>query len=44
MAFFLINISGKAMTERHMVKKYPDYAGYKQRISGFIPLPPKSPH
>ena len=41
MAFFLVNISGKAMTERHMVKKYPEYADYKARVSGFIPMPPK---
>ncbi len=40
MAFFLINISGKALTERFMEKKYPEYADYKKRVSGFIPLPP----
>ncbi len=41
MAFFLVKVSGKAMTERHMSKKYPEYAEYKERVSGFIPLPPK---
>ena len=41
MAFFLIKISGKAMTERHMRRKYPEYAEYERRTSGFFPLPPK---
>lgn len=42
MTFFLVKISGKALTERMMEKKYPEYAEYKRRVSGFIPLPPKS--
>lgn len=41
MAFFLVKISGKALTERMMEKKYPDYADYKIRTAGFIPRPPK---
>ncbi len=41
MAVFLVFISGKALTERMMEKKYPEYAEYKKRTSGFIPLPPK---
>jgi steroid 5-alpha reductase family enzyme len=41
MAFFLVNVSGKAMLERAMEKKYPEYSGYKQSTSGFFPLPPK---
>ncbi|MHA7871211.1 MAG: DUF1295 domain-containing protein [Hyphococcus sp.] len=41
MAFFLVKVSGKAMTERLMEKKYPDYAAYKARVSGFLPMPPK---
>ncbi len=41
MVFFLVRISGVAMTERHMMKKYPEYAAYKKRVNGFIPLPPK---
>lgn len=41
MAFFLVAISGKALTERMMEKKYPEYAAYKERTSGFIPWPPK---
>lgn len=41
MAFFLINVSGKAMLERAMEKKYPEYTGYKQSTSGFFPSPPR---
>ena len=37
MALFLIAISGKAMTERHMEKNYPEYAAYRARVSGFFP-------
>lgn len=42
MAFFLVKVSGKAMTERMMEKKYPEYADYKRRVSGFLPMPPKA--
>jgi len=42
MIFFLYHVSGKAMLERSMSKRYPDYADYKKRVSGFFPLPPKS--
>ena len=42
MAFFLVKISGKALTERFMEKKYPEYADYKRRVSGFFPLPPRN--
>lgn len=41
MAFFLVKVSGKAMTERHMVQKYTDYEAYKASTSGFLPMPPK---
>lgn len=41
MAHFLINISGKALLERGMSRKYPEYAAYKMKTSGFFPLPPK---
>lgn len=41
MAFFLVCVSGKAMTERLMAKKYPEYEAYQQRTSGFIPWPPR---
>jgi steroid 5-alpha reductase family enzyme len=41
MAHFLINVSGKALLERGMEKKYPEYAAYRQSTSGFFPLPPR---
>ena len=41
MTHFLMNVSGKAMLERAMEKKYPEYAAYKQSTSGFFPLPPR---
>lgn len=41
MTYFLYNVSGKALLERSMEKKYPEYADYKKRVSGFIPLPPR---
>lgn len=41
MTHFLVNISGKALLERGMEKKYPEYAAYKKSTSGFFPLPPK---
>lgn len=41
MTFFLVNVSGKAMLERAMEKKYPEYSSYKQSTSGFFPTPPK---
>jgi steroid 5-alpha reductase family enzyme len=41
MALFLVKISGKALTEKLMRRKSPDYAAYQARTSGFIPLPPK---
>lgn len=42
MTVFLVFISGKAMTERMMEKKYPAYADYKYRTAGFFPWPPRS--
>ncbi|MFN0025072.1 MAG: DUF1295 domain-containing protein [Parvularculaceae bacterium] len=41
MAFFLVNVSGKALLERAMEKKYQEYAAYKKSVSGFIPMPPR---
>ena len=41
MALFLVKVSGKAMTERHMDEKYSEYETYKATTSGFIPMPPK---
>ncbi|MEM1396132.1 MAG: DUF1295 domain-containing protein [Pseudomonadota bacterium] len=42
MAHFLMNISGKALLEKAMVKKYPEYHEYKNTTSGFFPRPPKT--
>lgn len=42
MSYFLIFVSGKAMKEKMMAKKYPEYEDYKKRTSGFFPWPPKS--
>lgn len=41
MTHLLHNISGKALTERSMEKRYPEYAAWRARTSGFIPLPPR---
>lgn len=41
MAHFLVNVSGKALLERRLERKYPDYAAYRARTSGFVPMPPK---
>jgi steroid 5-alpha reductase family enzyme len=42
MAHFLVNVSGKALLERGMAEKYPEYAAYRRSTSGFFPLPPKT--
>ena len=42
MIVLLVKVSGKALTEYHMNRKYPEYAAYKVATSGFIPMPPKS--
>ncbi len=41
MIFFLYNVSGKALLERSMDKKYPEYADYRKSVSGFFPMPPR---
>jgi steroid 5-alpha reductase family enzyme len=41
MIHFLHNVSGKALLERGLEKRYPEYSAYRQRTSGFFPLPPK---
>ena len=41
MAYFLVNVSGKALLERGMEKKYEEYAAYKLSTSGFFPMPQK---
>jgi len=41
MFVFLYFLSGKGLLERLMSKKYPEYADYRNRVSGFFPWPPK---
>jgi len=41
MTLFLVRISGKALLERDMAKRRPEYADYIKRTSGFFPLPPR---
>ena len=41
MTYFLINVSGKALLERDLVRRRPGYADYVKSTSGFFPLPPK---
>lgn len=38
--YFLTRQTGKALTERMMLAKYPAYSEYMERTSGFFPLPP----
>ena len=40
MIYFLYHASGKALLERSMSRRYPEYETYKKRVSGFFPLPP----
>lgn len=42
MLHFLVNWSGKALLERDMAKRYPDFETYQSRVSGFFPKPPKN--
>jgi len=41
MLFFLVRMTGKALTEKLMLEKHPAYRAYTQRTSGFFPLPPR---
>jgi steroid 5-alpha reductase family enzyme len=43
MTFLLVRVSGKAMLERSIGKRRPEYADYVRRTSGFVPLPPRTP-
>ncbi|MFN3214831.1 MAG: DUF1295 domain-containing protein [Henriciella sp.] len=42
MFYVLYRFAGKAVLERSMVRRYPDYESYKQRVSGFFPRPPRA--
>jgi steroid 5-alpha reductase family enzyme len=41
MTLLLVRVSGKAMLERDIGKRRPEYAEYIKRTSGFFPFPPK---
>lgn len=41
MTFFLLKVSGVALTERNVRRSRPGYAEYIERTSAFIPRPPK---
>ncbi|MDQ6804584.1 MAG: DUF1295 domain-containing protein [Actinomycetota bacterium] len=41
MTLLLVRVSGKAMLERDIGKRRPEYAAYIERTSGFFPLPPR---
>jgi steroid 5-alpha reductase family enzyme len=38
---FLLNVTGKKLLERKMLKERPGYADYVARTSGFVPMPPR---
>ena len=41
MTFFLLRVSGVALTERTITSRRPGYDAYVKRTSAFVPLPPK---
>ncbi len=41
MTYFLLKVTGKALLERRMSRKKPNYAAYIARTSGFVPWFPK---
>lgn len=41
MSVLLIRVSGKGLLERDIGRRRPAYAGYVERTSGFLPLPPR---
>jgi steroid 5-alpha reductase family enzyme len=43
MTHFLLNVTGKRLLERRMLRARPDYAAYVARTSGFFPRPPRAP-
>jgi steroid 5-alpha reductase family enzyme len=42
MSILLYQVSGKALLEKTIGDRRPDYAEYARRTSGFFPLPPKA--
>lgn len=43
MVFLLLRVSGVAMLESTITERRPDYVNYQQRVSSFIPWPPRPP-
>jgi steroid 5-alpha reductase family enzyme len=41
MTILLMRVSGKALLERDIAERRPEYADYVERTSGFFPRPPK---
>lgn len=41
MTFFLLRVSGVALTEKTIAKRRPGYEQYMKRTSAFVPLPPR---
>ena len=41
MTFFLLRVSGVALTEKTIARRRPGYAEYMERTSAFVPLPPR---
>lgn len=41
--YLILKVSGIPMLEKRM-SQHPDFAAYKQRVSVFVPLPPRSEH
>lgn len=41
MTFFLLKVSGVALTEKNVKKSRPGYEEYMERTSAFVPLPPR---
>lgn len=42
LTFFLLKVSGVALTEKDIAGRRPDYADYIRRTSAFVPRPPRA--
>jgi len=42
LTFLLLQVSGVALMEDGIAARRPDYAAYKQRVSTFLPWPPRN--
>lgn len=43
LTFFLLKVSGVALTEKDIADRRPEYRAYMQRTSAFFPRPPRTP-